>query len=67
MSAAIADTIKANNERLKRYQALETHAARLIGGWLPGVARWEVKKQLGYHLWEDLKHGQLVRTRSGAR
>ena len=50
MTSMSVDTIKANNERLKRYQALETHAARLIGGWLPGVARWEVKKQLGYHL-----------------
>lgn len=63
MISMSVDTIKANNERLKRYQALETHAARLIGGWLPGVARWETKKQLGYHLWEDLKHSQLIRTR----
>ena len=63
MTSTTVDTIKANNERLKRYQALETHAARLIGGWLPGVARWEIKKQLGYHLWEDLKHSQLLRTR----
>jgi len=63
MTSMSVDTIKANNERLKRYQALETHAAKLIGGWLPGVARWEIKKQLGYHLWEDLKHSQLLRTR----
>ena len=36
--------------------------ARYEGRWYE-VARWEIKKQLGYHLWEDLKHSQLLRTR----
>lgn len=63
MSSDIVGTAKLNNERLKRYQALETNIAQLLGGWLPGVARWEVKKQIAYHIWEDLRHSQLIRTR----
>lgn len=50
-------------ERLKRLQALEIQSARLIGGWLPGVARWEVKHQLGVHLWQDASHSKELRTR----
>ncbi len=63
MSSSLVGTLKTNLEQLKRYQALETHAARLLGGWLPGVAQWEIKQQIGYHLWEDLKHSQIIRTR----
>ena len=63
MSSSIVGTAKANNDSLKRYQTLETHVARLLGGWLPGVARWEVKKQLGYHMWEDMRRSQQIRTR----
>lgn len=63
MSSISTGTIKTNSERLKRYQVYLTQAARLIGGWMPGVAKWEVKKQLGYHLWEDMRHSQQIRTR----
>lgn len=63
MSMGVIGTVQLNNERLKRYQAFETHVARLLGGWLPGIGLWEIKKQLGYHIWEDLKHSQIIRTR----
>ncbi len=63
MSSTLVGTLKTNLEQLRRYQALETHAARLLGGWLPGVAHWEIKQQIGYHLWEDLRHSQIIRTR----
>lgn len=49
--------------RLKRLQAFEIQAARLLGGWLPGVARWETKHQLGLHLWQDASHSKALRTR----
>lgn len=63
MGSSIVGQVKANIEYLKRYQTLETQMARLLGGWLPGVARWEVKKQIGYHLWEDMQRSQHIRTR----
>lgn len=54
---------KTNIEKLKHYQALETYAARLLGGWMPGIERWETKKQVGYHLWEDMQFARQIRTR----
>lgn len=63
MSSQPVGTAKANIEKLRRYQALETHAARLLGGWMPGIARWEVKKRVAYHLWEDMQASQQIRTR----
>ena len=49
--------------RLKRLQAFEIQSARLLGGWLPGIARWETKHQLGLHLWQDASHSKELRTR----
>lgn len=66
MSSSLVGTLKTNLEQLKRYQAWKTHAARLLGGWLPGVAQWEIKQQIGYHLWEDLRHSQIIRRAYGS-
>ena len=63
MPPGLTSAIQANIDRLKRYQAFETQSARLLGGWLPGVARWEVKKQMAYHLWENMEHSRDLRTR----
>ena len=49
--------------RLKRLQALEIQSTRLLGGWLPGVATWEVKHEIGLHLWQDAQHSRELRTR----
>ena len=54
MASELTGVIKNHITRLARYQAWETYAARLLGGWLAGIARWEVKQQVAYHLWEDL-------------
>ena len=50
-------------ERLKRFQALEIGACRMLGGWLPAVANWEAKHEIGRHLWEDAQHSRELRTR----
>ncbi len=49
--------------RLKRLQALEIQSARLIGGWIPGVARWETKHQMARHAWDDACASKELRTR----
>ncbi len=49
--------------RLKRLQALETLSFRLLGGWLPGIANWEIKHAVGPHLWQDAQHSREIRTR----
>lgn len=63
MASQLVGMAKENIEKLKRYQALETLSARLLGGWMPGIATWEVKKQVGYHLWEDMQFSKQLRTR----
>ena len=63
MAARATGTAERNIDKLKRYQALETLAARLLGGWLPGIAKWEVKQRVAYHLWEDLGFSKALRTR----
>jgi len=63
MASELTDAIKAKIERLKRYQAIELHLSRVLGGWMPGIAKWEVKKQVAYHLWENMEHSRDVRTR----
>jgi hypothetical protein len=49
--------------KLKRFQALETMSFRLLGGWLPGVIRWETKHEIGLHIWQDAQHSRELRTR----
>ncbi|MDB6092653.1 MAG: hypothetical protein JWM32_215 [Verrucomicrobia bacterium] len=49
--------------RLKRLQAFEIQSARLLGGWLPGVERWEIKHEIALHLWQDAQHSRELRTR----
>ena len=48
---------------LKRYQAFEIQSTRALGGWLPGIERWEVKHEIGRHIWEDAQHSKEMRTR----
>jgi hypothetical protein len=48
---------------LKRLQAIETLSFRLLGGWLPGVIRWEIKHEIGLHIWQDAQHSRELRTR----
>ncbi len=49
--------------QLQHFQAYEIQMSRLLGGWLPGISRWEVKHQVGAHLWEDAQHSREIRTR----
>lgn len=52
-----------NIGQLRRFQRLEIATARLLGGWLPGIVKWEVKRAVAGHLWEDAQHSRELRTR----
>lgn len=56
-------SLDAITARLRRLHEWEIQSARLLGGWLPGVARWEVKHTMGQHLWQDAEHSKVWRTR----
>lgn len=63
MSPRMTGKAEANVARLKRYQCFEIQLARLLGGWLPGIERWEVKHRVAAHIWEDAEHSCELRTR----
>lgn len=63
MSSKLYGITKENIEKLKRYQAIEMYVSRLLGGWLPGIARWEVKHDVGLHIWENSENSRDLRTR----
>lgn len=50
-------------DQLSWLQAYEIQCARLLGGWLPGVANWEAKHEMGLHLWQDAEHSHELRLR----
>ncbi len=61
--AEFLNEAKLNIERLKYFQAFEIHITRLLGGWLPGIERWEVKHEIGLHLWQNSENSRDLRTR----
>jgi hypothetical protein len=52
-----------NVERLKRYAFLEQALTRTLAGWLPGVPEWDVKNELGLHVWEAADSCERLRRR----
>lgn len=51
-----AITIDANRRLLNRYRFIEQESLRIFAGWLPAVARFELKCELGRAIWEDAQH-----------
>lgn len=54
---------KTNTDTLKRLQKLEILSSRLLGGWLPGIEKWELKHRVCFDLWTDAQHSKELRTR----
>ena len=54
MSAPI--DIDANRRLLNRYRYVTHEAMRLLAGWLPKAARFELKCELGRTIWENSLH-----------
>ena len=56
-------TVDENVERLKRYAFLEQAGHATLAGWLPGVPEWDVKNEIGLHIWEDADSCERLRGR----
>jgi len=56
-------SLNQNVERLKRYAFLEQAVMRTLAGWLPGVPEWDVKNEIGLHIWEDADACERLRGR----
>ena len=63
MGSQLIGNAKQNIYRLQRFQAFEIQIARLLGGWLPGIRRWEVKHEIGLHIWQNAENSRDLRTR----
>ncbi|MDB6128343.1 MAG: hypothetical protein JWM35_2239, partial [Verrucomicrobia bacterium] len=48
--------IDANRQLLNRYRFIEHEAMRLLAGWLPPTATFELKCELGRTIWECALH-----------
>jgi hypothetical protein len=48
--------IDANRRLLNRYRFVEQEAMRILAGWLPRVATFELKCEIGRTIWENAQH-----------
>ncbi len=63
MGSHLLGNAQKNVHRLQRFQAFEIQTSRLLGGWLPGIRRWEVKHEVGLHIWQGAENSRDLRTR----
>lgn len=58
MNSAVSTPIDidANRRLLNRYRYVTHEAMRILAGWLPGAARFELKCEMGRTLWENSLH-----------
>jgi hypothetical protein len=52
--------IDTNRRLLNRYRFVEHEALRILAGWLPQTARFELKCELGRAIWEAAQHVQAL-------
>jgi uncharacterized ferritin-like protein (DUF455 family) len=50
--------------RVVRYQMVEFHLMRLLGGWLAKIPEFELKFEIGRHVWQDAQHAESLRLRT---
>ena len=53
---AAAIDIDANRRLLNRYRFVEQETMRILAGWLPRAANFELKCELGRTIWENAQH-----------
>ena len=51
--------------RVVRYQVVEFHLMRLLGGWLAKIPEFDLKLEIGRHVWQDAQHAESLRLRTG--
>ena len=54
--SADAISIDTNRRLLNRYRYIEQEGLRVMAGWLPKTALFELKCELGRAIWEDAQH-----------
>ena len=52
-----------NARILTRFRDAEFHSMLALMAWMPRVAEWEVKKEMGRHIYDDAQHADQLRNR----
>jgi uncharacterized ferritin-like protein (DUF455 family) len=48
-----------------RYQVVTFHLERLLAGWLAKIPEYELKLEIGRHVWQDAQAAEALRVRTG--
>ena len=54
-----------SGRRIVRFQSLTFALMRLLGGWLAKIPEYELKLEIGRHVWQDAQAAEALRVRSG--
>jgi uncharacterized ferritin-like protein (DUF455 family) len=54
-----------SGRRVVRYQMVTFHVMRLLGGWLAKIPEYELKLEIGRHVWQDAQAAESLRLRTG--
>src|SRR5690348_16700441 len=56
--------VKESARRVVRYQTATFHVMRLLGGWLAKIPEFELKFEIGRHVWQDAQAVEALRQRT---
>src|SRR5438093_4738692 len=56
--------VKEAGRRVVRYQTATFHVMRLLGGWLAKIPEFELKFEIGRHVWQDAQAVEALRVRT---
>jgi uncharacterized ferritin-like protein (DUF455 family) len=57
--------VRESGRRVVRYQVISFALMRLLGGWLAKIPEYELKLEIGRHVWQDAQAAEALRVRSG--
>lgn len=56
--------VRESARRVVRYQMVEFHIMRLLAGWLAKIPEFDLKFEIGRHVWQDAQHAESLRQRT---
>ncbi|MDQ3811001.1 MAG: DUF455 family protein [Chloroflexota bacterium] len=57
--------VRESGRRVVRYQMASFAIMRLLGGWLAKIPEYELKVEIGRHVWQDAQAAEALRVRTG--
>src|SRR6266851_5552999 len=57
--------VRESGRRVTLYQVVSFALMRLLGGWLAKIPEYELKLEIGRHVWQDAQAAESLRVRTG--